>query len=85
MIDVYTGFVYTESMKNVTLSADSDLIEKARQIASSEHKTLNDAFRDWLESYVSRKGDVEAHRALMRRLTHIDAGGPYTRDEMNER
>lgn len=77
---MYTGFV-----KNITLSADPDLIEQARQVAKAEHKTLNAAFREWLASYVSRKGDLEAHRALMRRLSHIDSGGPYTRDEMNER
>src|SRR5260370_343028 len=56
-------------MKNITLSADPDLIEKARQVAKSERKTLNAAFREWLKSYASRKGDVEAYRALMRRLT----------------
>ncbi|HET7150126.1 MAG TPA: hypothetical protein VFI60_01845 [Candidatus Acidoferrum sp.] len=77
---VYTGFV-----KNITLSADPDLIEKARQVAKAERKTLNAAFREWLASYASRQGDVEAHRALMERLKHINAKGPYTRDEMNER
>ncbi len=77
--------MYTRSVKNVTLSADPDLIEKARQVAKSEHKTLNAAFREWLKSYTSRKGDVEAYRALMRRLSHIDAGRKFTRDEMNER
>jgi hypothetical protein len=77
--------VYTVPVKNITLSADSDLIEQARQVAKSEHKTLNAAFREWLESYARRKGDVQAHRALMSRLSHIDSGGPYTRDEMNER
>ena len=77
--------MYTEIVKNITLSADADLIEKARQVAKSEHRTLNDAFRDWLESYARRQGDVEAHRALMRRLRHINSNGPYTRDEMNER
>ena len=77
--------MYTVLVKNITLSADADLIEKARQVAKSEHKTLNAAFREWLESYARRKGDVGAHDALMKRLKHIDAGGPYTRDEMNER
>jgi hypothetical protein len=77
--------VYTVLVRNITLSADADLIDKARQIAKSEHKTLNAAFRDWLETYTRRKGDVEAFRAVMERLEHIDAGGPYTRDEMNER
>jgi hypothetical protein len=72
-------------MKNVTLSADPELIEKARQVAKSEHKTLNAAFREWLKNYTSRAGDLRAHLALMERLKHIDSGGPYTRDEMNER
>jgi len=77
--------VYTVFVRNITLSADADLIDKARQVAKSEHKTLNAAFREWLEIYTRRKGDVEAFRAVMERLKHIDAGGPYTRDEMNER
>jgi hypothetical protein len=85
VVDFYTKTVYTISVKNITLSADPDLIEKARQVAKSEHKTLNAAFREWLASYASRRGDVEAHRALMERLKHINANGPYTRDEMNER
>ena len=72
-------------MKNITLSADSDLIEKARQVARSEHKTLNAAFREWLKDYTSRAASVQDHIALMERLKHITSNGPYTRDEMNER
>jgi hypothetical protein len=82
---VCTKFVYTELVRNITLSADPDLIDKARQVAKSERKTLNAAFREWLKDYTSRAGDVRAHMALMERLKHIDSGGPYTRDEMNER
>ena len=72
-------------MKNITLSADADLIEKARLVAKSEHKTLNAVFREWLQSYASRRGDLAAHDALMKRLRHIKSNGPYTRDELNER
>lgn len=36
-------------MKNVTLSAEEELIEQARQIARAKHTTLNQAFRDWLK------------------------------------
>ncbi len=71
-------------MKNITLSADAGLIEKARAVAKSENTTLNAAFREWLASY-SRKGAVRAHEELMERLKHIKSHGPYTRDEMNER
>ena len=84
-MDIPTKTVYTVFVKNITLSADSDLIEKARQVARSEHKTLNAAFREWLQYYTSRSGDVEAFNALMNRLRHIKSNGPYTRDEMNER
>ncbi len=47
--------MYTKFVKNITLSADADLIEKARQVAKSEHKTLNAAFREWLEFYTRRQ------------------------------
>jgi hypothetical protein len=82
---VYTILVYTDSVKNVTFSADEDLIERAREVAKAEHKTLNVAFREWLAAYAARKGNVQQYRALMERLRHIDSGGRYSREEMNER
>ena len=80
-----TSPVYTIFVKNITLSADGDLIEKAREVARSERKTLNDAFREWLADYTSRAGNVQEYRALMERLKYVDAGRKFTRDEMNER
>ena len=77
--------MYTDSVKNITFSADEDLIERARQVAKAEHKTLNVAFREWLAAYASRQGNVQQYRALMERLRHIDSGGRYSREEMNER
>jgi predicted transcriptional regulator len=72
-------------MKNITFSADEDLIEKARNIARSRRKTLNIAFREWLEQFTAESGNVSEYRSLMRRLQHVDAGRQFTRDEMNER
>lgn len=72
-------------MKNITLSADENLIEQARLVARSQRKTLNVAFREWLEQYAAQPGAGAAVDALMRRLKHIRSAGPYTRDEMNER
>jgi predicted transcriptional regulator len=72
-------------MKNITLSADEDLIEKARSIARAQRRTLNAAFRDWLMQYTADRGDVQSFDALMRRLQHIDAGRHYSREELNER
>lgn len=73
-------------MKNITFSAEEHLIERARQTARSEHKTLNDAFREWLEQYTARSGDVEAYDRLMQRIRgKVVAGRKFTREEMNER
>ena len=72
-------------MKNVTLSADENLIEQARLVARSQHKTLNAAFREWLVQFTAQAGNGQEFDSLMRRLRHIDAGRHFDRDEMNER
>ena len=73
-------------MKNITLSAEEHLIEQARQTARAQHKTLNAAFREWLEQYTAREGDVEAYDRLMKRLRgNVVSGRKFTREEMNER
>ena len=72
-------------MKNITLSADEDLIERARSLARTQRRTLNAAFREWLMQFTATPGDAQSYEALMQRLRHIDAGRHYSRDEMNER
>ena len=72
-------------MRNITFSADENKIELAREVARSENKTLNDAFREWLDQYGSRRVRAEDIRDLYRSLRHINAGRKFTRDEMNER
>jgi hypothetical protein len=73
-------------MKNITLSADEHLIEQARRTAQAQHKTLNAAFREWLEQYTARNGEVEQFENLMKRLRgRVVAGRKFTREEMNER
>ena len=74
-------------MKNITLSADENLIEAARQRALAEHTTLNEQFRLWLEGYVRRKQQADAAMETIKALRgRISTGGrKFTRDEMNER
>jgi hypothetical protein len=72
-------------MKKITFSADDDLIDRARLVARSQHKTLNAAFQEWLRTFTAQSGDERDFDGLMRRLRHIEAGGPFSRDEMNER
>jgi predicted transcriptional regulator len=82
---VDTNFVYTIFVKNITFSADEDLIERARSIAREQHRTLNDAFREWLAEFTSGAGDAQAFDSLMKRLRYVNTGRHFSRDEMNER
>jgi hypothetical protein len=52
---VYAGNILeTAMLKNITLSAEEALIEKARQRAQAESTTLNAEFRNWLAQYAQR-------------------------------
>ncbi|HEY0796910.1 MAG TPA: hypothetical protein VGD64_14150 [Acidisarcina sp.] len=72
-------------MRNITLSAEEELIERARLKAQANDTTLNAAFRAWLEEYTSSQDRVEQYKAMMHDLRHVKSQGPYSRDEMNER
>ena len=72
-------------MKNITLSADEDLIERARLIARGQRRTLNAAFREWLAQFAESEGDAQGFDALMKRLQNVNAGRHFSREEMNER
>jgi predicted glycosyltransferase len=72
-------------MKNITFSADEKLIEKARLKAAKEKTTLNKRFREWLSSYAKQDEAASNYDKLMKELEHIDSGGKFTREEMNER
>jgi len=74
-------------MKNITLSADDNLIEAARARARAENTTLNEQFRRWLADYVRQQNRVDAAMALIEELCgEVRTGGrTFTRDEMNER
>ena len=77
--------VHCISMKNITLSADEDLIEQARLVARAQRKTLNAAFREWLAQFAGLAGNAQQAELLMKRLSHVQAGRRFSRDEMNER
>ncbi|MGA2350214.1 MAG: hypothetical protein ABSF70_07270 [Terracidiphilus sp.] len=72
-------------MKNITLTADEDLIERARLIARQQRRTLNEAFREWLVQFSQSAGDAQGFDALMSHLQNVDAGRHFSRDELNER
>lgn len=72
-------------MKNVTLSADEDLIERGREYARNRKSTLNALFREWLSTLVAQQ-DAERRLAdLDLRIGYARSGGKFTREEMNAR
>ena len=73
-------------MKNITLSADGDLIEAARRRAATERTTLNAQFRLWLSDYVGRERQAAIATAVMDELQgKMRVGRKLTREEKNER
>ena len=73
-------------MKNITLSADENLIEAARERARAEHTTLNEQFRHWLAGYAQAQQRLHQVDEVMAQLRgKLLVGRPLNRDEMNER
>ncbi|HET7291796.1 MAG TPA: hypothetical protein VFM88_05180 [Vicinamibacteria bacterium] len=77
--------MYTRSVKNVTLSAEARLLERARELARRRSTTLNQMFRDWLSELTTEPSRTDRYEQLMRRLAGARSGGRFTRDEMNAR
>ena len=71
--------------KNITLSADENIIKKARQRARKQKTTLNNEFRKWLEKYSNEDSLADYYTLIMKRLEYVKAGQHFTREELNER
>jgi hypothetical protein len=71
--------------KNITLSADSELIRKARLKAQRQQTTLNACFRQWLEQYANGEQSMSSYQEIMDTMEYVDAGNKFSRNEMNER
>lgn len=71
-------------LKNITFSAEEELIRKAREKALAEKTTLNVVFRRWLKQYADRKKEQEIDM-VMESVDYAVSGRKFTRDEMNER
>ena len=73
-------------MRNITLSADENLIEAARRRAAAQRTTLNAEFRLWLADYVGRERQAAQAMQTVRELQgRLRVGRKLTREEMNER
>ena len=76
---------YSMFVREIIFRAEQPTIERAREVARSEGRTLEAAFREWLDWYASRNVTREEIEALYRSLKHVHGGRKFTRDEMNER
>ena len=83
-VSVHTKFV---RMKNVTLSAPEDAIERGRRFARSRRSTLNQLFRDWLDQLGEGELRRQTYHNTMSRIKGQVCVGPqrFSREEMNER
>lgn len=72
-------------LKNITLSAEEELIARAREKASRQGTTVNSQFRLWLRAYVEQEQASRSYRELMREIDYASAGRRFTRDELNAR
>ena len=74
-------------MRNITLSAQEEAIERGRQVARSRNTTLNELFRNWLAQLGEGELREQTYRHQMERLMEqVRTGGrKFTREEMNER
>jgi len=72
-------------LKNITLSAEEELIERARDRARRERTTLNATFRHWLRQYVGRTATAPDYISFMGSLSYAKPGRKFSRDDLNER
>jgi hypothetical protein len=81
-------------MKNITLSADEQLIDAARERARSEQTTLNEKFRQWLaeyaheytHGYTQSQARLQRYDEVMASLRgQLVVGAQLAREQMNER
>ena len=72
-------------LKNITLSAEEELIKKAREKAQKERTTLNATFRQWLKQYVNSSLHGKDYDILMKSLNYAKSGKTFTRNDLNER
>jgi hypothetical protein len=72
-------------LKNITLSAEEELIRRAREKAQREHTTLNETFRGWLQQYVKAEARAMEFDMLMQSLDYVRPGRTFSREVMNER
>lgn len=86
---VGTYYVCMGKRVNLTLAADAELIRRARAVARSMGKSLNQLIREYLERISRKEEDSRSLSEEFRRLS-LESGGhsggrTIDRDELHER
>jgi hypothetical protein len=71
-------------LRNITLSADKTLIERARMRAKMQNTTLNAEFRRWLLQYAEVPQNKTDFNALIEHFRYAQPGKTFSRGELNE-
>ena len=74
-----------DMLKNITLSADEELIQKARERAQKENTSLNICFRQWLQQYVNSGASPMDYDHFIQSLGYAKSTQAFSRDECHER
>lgn len=72
-------------VRNITFSADERMIERAREKAALENRSLNQAFREWIEAWASPSDLKLRYVETMKTLEQFQPAKKMTRDELNAR
>ncbi|MDM8563280.1 hypothetical protein QUF54_07995 [Candidatus Marithioploca araucensis] len=72
-------------LKEITLNAEQELIQKAILVAQRQKTTLEAAFRQWLNRYIQQNQPIDNYTKLMNELSDVQVGRTFSRDELNER
>jgi hypothetical protein len=72
---------------NVTVSAEDNLIKRAKERARKENKTLNGLFNEWLHQYTENQdtNSAKEFEDFMDRVKYANPGRTFSREEMNAR
>ena len=72
---------------NLTVSTEDTLIEKAKERARKENKTLAGLFNEWLHQYTENvdTNSAKEYEDFMDRVKYANSGRTFSREEMNAR
>ena len=72
-------------LKNITLSAEEELIARAREEAGQRGTALDAEFRLWLAAFAEQERTARGYHELMEQLAHAHPGRHFSREELNAR